>query len=107
MPAANRTPTGFLDSVKTTATSVTVKGWALDPDTTDPIAVHMYVDGTGQAFVAGPARPDIAAVFGMGDRHGFTTTMSAPPGSHSVCLYAINTPAGANATLGCRTVTVG
>ena len=107
VPPSNRAPTGFLDSVTTTATAVTVQGWALDLDTTNPIAVHMYVDGNSQAFVADQSRPDIAAIFGKGDKHGFTTTMNASPGSHNVCLYAINTPAGDNVALGCHTVTVG
>ncbi|QHT56318.1 hypothetical protein GXP71_09670 [Cellulomonas sp. H30R-01] len=107
VPAANRAPIGFLDSFTSTASSVTVQGWALDPDTTAPIAVHVYVDGNSQAFTADQSRPDIAAAFGLGDRHGFTATMPATPGPHNVCVYAINTPAGSNVAMGCRTVTVG
>ncbi|HEY3438908.1 MAG TPA: hypothetical protein VGK35_14580 [Actinotalea sp.] len=102
----NHTPTGFLDSVTTTPTSVTASGWALDPDTKDPITVHMYVDGASAAFTANTSRPDIGAAFGLGDLHGYSATMPAAPGSHTVCTYAINATPGDSKPLGCRTVTV-
>src|SRR6478736_6970316 len=103
----NPIPIGALESVSTTASAITVSGWALDPDTTEPIAVHVYVDGVGRAVTADLPRPDVGAAFGKGSAHGFAVTIPATGGSHSVCVYAINTPAGANATLGCRTVAVG
>ena len=103
----NAPPIGFIDSVTTTSTSVTATGWALDPDTQNPIAVHMYVDGSSTAFTADGPRPDVDTVFHKGANHGFTTTMTASAGSHHVCLYAINDAPGPNTGLGCRTVTVG
>ncbi|AEE46625.1 hypothetical protein [Cellulomonas fimi] len=107
-PAVNQAPTGFLDSVTVNPDgTVTASGWALDPDTTDPIPVHMYVDTASSAFLADTVRTDVGAAFGKGDKHGFTTTMPAAPGSRNVCVWAINTTAGSNTMLGCRTVTVG
>jgi hypothetical protein len=103
---ANAAPFGYVDSVTTTASSIAVAGWALDPDTTSPIAVHVYVDVTGTAVTADLSRPDVAAAFGDGDLHGYATTIAAGPGDHNVCVYAINTPAGDNPSLGCRIVTV-
>jgi hypothetical protein len=87
--------------------NVTVGGWALDPDTTDPIAVHVYVDGAGTPVTAGGNRPDVGAVYGDGSHHGFNARLSAPTGSHRVCVYAINFPAGVNPVLRCATVNVG
>lgn len=107
VPAANRAPTGFLDSVVVNADrTITAAGWALDPDTNAPIPVHMYVDSASKAFVADGSRPDVGAIFGKGDNHGYTTTMPATAGAHGVCVWAINPTPGDNTLLGCRTVTV-
>jgi SpoIID/LytB domain protein len=88
--------------------TIRVAGWALDPDTTAPIEVHAYVDGGGHNL--GPAdlsRPDVANAFpGQGDKHGFDKTIPALPGTHDVCLYAINVGGGSHGNLGCRQVTV-
>ena len=102
----NAAPIGALDGATGGPGNVAVRGWALDPDTASPIAVHVYVDGTPSVLTADVSRPDIAAAFGLGDRHGFAATVTASVGSHQVCAYAINTPAGDNPNLGCRTVQV-
>ena len=102
----NPAPFGNLESLTATNNSLTVIGWALDPDTTDPIAVHVYVDGTGFAVTANLTRGDVDRAFNMGANHGFAVTVPAGFGTHRVCVYAINTPAGDNPTLGCRTVSV-
>ncbi|WP_407341722.1 hypothetical protein [Pengzhenrongella phosphoraccumulans] len=104
-PAANATPIANLDALTTTANTITFAGWALDPDTTNPIDVHIYIDGTVRAITADLSRPDVAAAFGHGDRHGFSTTIATTPGNHAICVYAINTPAGDNPMLRCTTVT--
>ena len=103
---ANASPIGRVDSISTTINAITVVGWALDPDTSEPITVHVYVDGAPRAITADASRPDVAAAFGDGDRHGFATTIAAATGQHAVCVYAINTPAGDNPALKCATVTV-
>src|SRR5450759_2261328 len=82
----NRVPTGFIDSVTTTANSITATGWALDPDTTNPITIQLDVDGSSTTFTADGSRPDIAAAFGKGDRHGYIATLAATAGSHQVCI---------------------
>jgi hypothetical protein len=87
-----------------------VVGWALDPDTNDPIDVHFYVGGGGAgATSARVDRPDIAtAIPGYGRNHGFDAMVSVGSGTHEVCAYAINVgPYGTtNPIIGCRTVTV-
>lgn len=85
-----------------------VSGWALDPDTGDPIEVHVYIDGGGHNLgVANLARPDVGRAFpGYGDHHGFDATFTVVPGVYGVCVYAINTGPGANTELTCRQVIV-
>jgi hypothetical protein len=104
--ASQAPPTGVIDTVATSPAGVTVTGWTLDPDTTDPTDVHVYIDGIGTSIRADQSRPDIAAAFGKGDRHGFTHTRQLSPGRHSMCVYAINTGPGANTLLGCRDLTI-
>ncbi len=100
-------PFGSLDGASGTLGGVSVAGWAIDPDTTGPIAVHVYVDGAGTALTANRSRPDVAAaVPGYGANHGFSATVAAAPGRHTVCAYGINTGGGGNSVLGCRAVTV-
>lgn len=99
------TPTGALDeATRTSATTATVRGWALDPDTAAPVDIHVYVDGRPAAVTtATSSRGDIAAAFpGWGAAHGYTLTVPATPGQR-VCAYAVNTLQGtSNTTLGCR-----
>jgi hypothetical protein len=99
-------PTGSVDSVGT-STGTTVRGWALDADSSGSIDVHAYVNGTfAGASTADKARPDVDGVFprnGVG--HGFELTVPAQQGTQTVCLYGINTGPGGNALLGCRTLT--
>jgi hypothetical protein len=99
-------PLGSVDAITTTSSSITFNGWSLDPDTTDPNDVHVYVDGVGVAVRADRPRPDLGVIFGRGDRHGFSYTAKAGVGRHDVCVYGINTGSGANTMLTCRSVVV-
>ncbi|MGY4644147.1 fibronectin type III domain-containing protein [Cellulomonas sp. URHB0016] len=105
----NRTPVGNYESLTAAGSTVTLSGWALDPDTTGPIDVHLYVDGGwGGALRTTGVRNDVAAAYpGTGNQHGFSTSFTAGTGTHQVCAYAID-PAipTVNQPLGCRTVTV-
>ncbi|MWB99245.1 hypothetical protein [Agromyces seonyuensis] len=87
-----------------------VRGWALDPDTTASIRVHIYLDGSGYRSIAADAvRTDVGRVYtGMGDLHGFSASFTGvPSGPHELCAYAINASgAGGNVLLGCRDVVV-
>lgn len=108
---ANRArPVGSLDgvSVDPWGSAISVRGWGLDADTpTDVLNVHLYVDGWGVALPASVNRPDVGQAFpGAGSAHGFTRTVPATPGSHRVCVYAIDSAQVGNTSLGCRTVTV-
>jgi hypothetical protein len=98
-------PFGHVDVVSVGPAGIRVQGWAIDPDTTAPIAVHLYVDGAGQAVSASVARTDVGKAYPLyGANHGFDRTIPAGPGKHTVCVYGINTGLGANTDLGCTTV---
>jgi hypothetical protein len=99
-------PVGWLDVAGTSLGTLHVRGWAIDPESTGPLDVHLYVDGVGRALTAADTRADVDAYFGYGAAHGFDTTQQLSGGTHSVCLYAINVGAGANLSFGCRTVDV-
>lgn len=109
---ANATPFGVIDEVTTTPATggqpgtVTVSGWTLDPDTTEPTEAHIYIGGAGWSVLASDLRPDVAAVYGRGDQRGYRLTTSLPAGPSSVCVFAINTTPGDNYLIGCRPFTV-
>ncbi|MDT5233699.1 MAG: hypothetical protein QOI39_4199, partial [Mycobacterium sp.] len=103
-------PRGHLEIAWPATGAVQVGGWALDADTTDPITVHIYVDGAFRAAIpAAGNRPDVGAAFpGMGDAHGFGAFVTGFYGGvHTVCAYAINAGGGVNPQLGCAKVTLG
>ncbi len=99
-------PTGSFDSASL-STGITLRGWALDADSTGDIDVHAYVNGTfAGAVTAHASRPDVDGVFpGNGSTHGFDMTVPAQQGAQNVCLYAINTGPGTNTLIGCKTLT--
>ena len=102
------TPKGHLDAVNVEPDGVVVRGWALDPTTTDAIAVHAYVDGAVvKGFLANNPRPDVGRAYpGYGDDHGFSGFVPVSgAGPHKVCVYAIAaTSSGGHPELGCQTV---
>jgi hypothetical protein len=86
---------------------VWIRGWVVDPDSRGPATVHVSVDGRGIAgVVADQDRSDVGVAYPtLGNKHGFWTTVRVPPGSRSLCIYAINTGVGTtNPLLGCRPV---
>ncbi|WP_439688717.1 hypothetical protein ACRQ4C_11355 [Curtobacterium sp. SP.BCp] len=109
-PTGGSSPYGNVDSVTVSSTSLTVSGWAVDPDVlTKALRVAFYVDGVGKRTVTGDiARSDLAGSLGAGNtKHGFSTTLTGmSQGSHSVCVYAINQGPGSNTMLGCTPFTV-
>ena len=114
LPPGN--PIGHLDGTtvgpgdgSTTDSTVQVVGWALDPDTTAPIYVDLYVDShmVGRA-TANQSRPDVGKAFpDYGPLHGFSMPVAMTAGTHQLCAYGINTESGnANPSLGCQTVKI-
>ncbi|MEN1976821.1 hypothetical protein AAHH18_16985, partial [Cellulomonas sp. P4] len=104
----NAAPVGVVERLSTTPEGVTLSGWALDPDTTAPVQVHVHVDGKAVRSVkADLDRPDVERAYGLGAAHGFNASVAVTGGKHEVCVYAINQPTGPATRLTCRTVEVG
>lgn len=100
---------GALDFAEPVVDGIRVGGWALDPDTPESVDVHVYVDGTFAGWgQADTLRPDIATLFdGYGPEHGFDLVVPTTPGTHEVCVYAIDRAGGqTNMRIGCRRVVV-
>ena len=107
-PCLSGEPFGAITSISGTLGEIRVTGWAIDPDTTAPIRVHIYQDGAQRASVlADLSRSDVAATYpGSGSRHGFDVRMNAAPGTYEICAYGISVEAGGNPKMACRSVTV-
>jgi GH25 family lysozyme M1 (1,4-beta-N-acetylmuramidase) len=102
-------PRGNLDAAAGGRGSVSVAGWAFDPDAPQPLDVHVYVDGRARrAVTADQSRPDVAAAYtGAGPAHGFSVEVpEVDGGRHQVCVWALNIGPGANTVVGCATVDV-
>jgi hypothetical protein len=106
------TPFGAFDEIWQSGDNPTVwvRGWAIDPDTTAPIDVHVYVDGVLNHTMGSSklSRPDVGAAHpGYGDQHGFNVPLRVVGGPQEVCVYAINAAGpGDNPLLACRRIAV-
>jgi hypothetical protein len=103
----DRSPFGHFDNATRTVFGIRLTGWAIDPDTVDPIEVHAYVNGGfAGSFPANVSRPDVAAFFPQyGANHGVDAFVADPGGAVQVCLFAINVGTGGNnPVLGCRSL---
>lgn len=107
-------PVGNLETLRPVPGGFEVKGWAIDPDSTAPVAIRLSVDGATWpvGYTANGDRPDLARAFPeYGPTHGLFipgwALQGAPkPGPHNVCVTAVNTLDGHDTTLGCATITV-
>lgn len=101
-------PVGELKDVTVGTGTVSLWGWAADPDVlSESVDIHVLIAGRWSVLKAASAYPAPTQVLpGVGGNTGFGGTISVPPGSASVCVYAVNKVRGANTTLGCRNVVV-
>ena len=107
------TPFGNIERASRKGTKVRITGWALDPDTAQPINVHVYVGGPygiGRGVYFGPAnanRPDVGAAFGKGNAHGFNLVQPAFGPLNMVCIYPQGVgPGGQSPLMGCKSFRV-
>jgi fibronectin type III domain protein len=85
--------TGQLLTVnRTSATSMSVTGWALDPDVLSPTTVEVSIDGTILATLAAnaPSAKVPATYSAFGANHGFSKSFTVDGNEHSVCMTALN-----------------
>lgn len=98
-------PFGQIDRLQLSGGRIDVAGWAMDPNTLDPVDMHIYVNGVNNVIVANQARPDVGAAFWLGSDHGFEASLArVGAGPQNVCVYAINVGPGWHRLLGCRTL---
>lgn len=109
-PASATVPNGVVDSLSSPAPGrINAAGWAFDYD--DPsryVDIHVYVGGygmnTGGAMLY---RPDVHAVYGTGEYHGYDATFDVPVvGDLAWEVYGIDPQGGPPALLGQGRVTV-
>jgi hypothetical protein len=114
-------PFGVLDEIVVVSPgALRIRGWAADPDATNPMTVHIgfsgapsYLNQSGVTLLTrlftGASRPDVTRTFPtLGEATGFDETFFlAPHGAYHLCAWAINQgPGWNNTTLGCRDVTM-
>ncbi len=109
-------PVGNLESATGGDGTVSVIGWAFDPDQpSDAIHIHVYIGGpSGSANAIGynlrettVLRTDVNNNKGITGNHGFNSTISTTKtGSQPIYVYAINVGAGSTTLLGTKTVTI-
>ncbi len=101
-------PFGQVDAVTRPPGShnLLVDGWAIDADTSTPIKITVKVDAAAPVVAtAGGSRPDVGQVYPQyGARHGYSVTVPASEGEHTVCISALNVSGGANSSLGCKVI---
>jgi hypothetical protein len=103
-------PTGVTSAFETVAggsSAITFSGWSIWPGSlsgTVPVAINIdsswYAVSANQASTTGAA-----AVAGAGPNHGFTGSIPASIGAHTVCVWATQ-PASGAVEVGCKPVTV-
>lgn len=109
---ASRKPIGGIAgySYSWASRTLSVQGWALDPDTRSPIYVDVMIDGQSLGSAsAGATRPAVPVTYrGYGPKHAFAYTMRAPigAGNFRLCAVAVNTTVGGNTVLPCQVLTV-
>ncbi|MGN6609731.1 MAG: C40 family peptidase [Jatrophihabitans sp.] len=100
---ATHSPRGSIATTMAAPGSLTVTGWADDPDFFPRRSVVVvYVDSVSAATItthAYPApRPAGAAI-----NSAFATTIPVSTGTHVACVWVVNVGFGSNTFLGCRT----
>ncbi len=101
-------PWGVLDSAAGGPNSITVRGWAVDGDSTRPIKVRVTVDGKRvRTKLANGNRADANAIHQKGNNFGYVVRVKASAGTHEVCVDGINAgPTGVTRNIDCAQVKV-
>ncbi len=100
---------GSFDAATSRLSGFSVSGWVVDPQRTSGGAqAQVLLDGRSVAMLGTPiVRSDVNRALRASGSHGFSATIGAVPGLHTVCITA--RPSGTSSiaiTLGCKTITV-
>jgi peptidoglycan hydrolase-like protein with peptidoglycan-binding domain len=102
--------TGAVTSLARSGRTVTVRGWALDPDSRNATRATLYVDKRAVTSVtANGLRKDMGTLApGYGSYHAYAFSRTLSRGTHTVCVVARNLTGttGSGRYVGCRTITV-
>jgi hypothetical protein len=102
-------PVGSFDVFGQELGGIAIRGWAFDPNTTDPIDLVVSTNGFIDQVPADESRGDLAAVLpGVGANHGFDLFAGGfeVGSSTAICVVAVNVGTGTNTTLGCKNITM-
>jgi hypothetical protein len=107
----NYDPVGAYENLSRSGGQLTVSGWALDAGSTSPVTVSATLDGApATSALASRTGADVPGSYAgtFGTSHGFSFTVPADDGEHTVCLTATNgstgNGAGATTDLGCQLI---
>jgi hypothetical protein len=96
----NCNPFGDVNSVVGGNGTVTVTGWAMDPNTSDPVKIKVTAGEAKTTITANASRPDVDAVFHRGANFGFKATVPATAGAQIlVCATGVNAGPGSDTLL--------
>ena len=108
---AAHSPFGALEKVSASGNTVTLTGWAADPDNlAQPLKINAGYNGSAAVITSAKvvSRPDIALSRNVGGNQGYSVTITLRDGTHLVCAAAVNIGVGVNRQLGsCLKVYVG
>lgn len=104
--AAAGTPFGAFDAAKNSFETVRLSGWAIDPQTADPVDVEVRRNGTVVTTVpADGERKDVGNTYPhYGARHAYNLQIPAVAGINDVCVRILGVGGGGDKDLGCKRV---
>ena len=101
-PICGDDPVGRFESAQLVnhATQVEVTGWAIDPNTTNPVTIQVIVGTKIYRVIANVNRPDLAGFLSYGTKHGFHAILGIPStGATEVWATAMNIGPGKDTRL--------
>ena len=99
-------PVGSLLGINRHSNAVRMVGWAVDPNSADPVRIRVVVDGviTSTFFADIPRSPSPWVGAKYGNDLGFDKWVGVGPGPSRVCVWALNIDIGTHTRLSCRTL---
>lgn len=109
-PSTAHNPIGGTKSISMSGSTLSVTGWAADPDKPSVnITVAAVLDGhtTLTATPTSLPQPDAAARHHTGPTPGYALSVTVPDGVHTVCVAARNVGPGVTAVIRCIVTPLG